>query len=344
MRSENGPISVIDPKAWPKIVLVVTLIGIVLCLHYFTPPQFHYQHALYRMFFYIPLILATFWFGREGVIGVTSLIVLFYIPFIIRRWNQFSVHDFSRLIETILFIFVAFVLGYLVEKERRRHRELLQSESFAAMGKAISEVAHDMKTPLVAIGGLANQLAKHPEKRKKSQEKLDLIVKEATRLEMMVREMLDFGKELEIHPAPTKMNQLVHETVNLAETMARDAGVEIKVETDENLEEVSVDGMKVRQLLLNLISNAIQACSSESTVTVTTKRSQNYLLLQVSDEGCGIDADDRSKIFDPFFTRKKKGTGLGLAIVKKIADAHRADISVENNIPRGTTITISFPT
>lgn len=335
--------SVMDPKAWPKIGLVVAILVTVLCLHYFTPPQFHYQHALYRMFFYIPLILATFWFGREGVFRVTIFIVLFYIPFIVHRWNQFSIHDFSRLIETVLFMFIAFVLGHLVEKERRRHRELLQAGSFAAMGKAVSEVAHDMKTSLVAIGGLAHHLAKHPEKRQNSQEKLDLIAKEATRLEMMVREMLDFGKELELHPAPTNMNQLVQETVNLADTMARDAGVEVRVETDETVNGLSVDGMKIRQLLLNLISNAIQACSPESKVTVTTKRSQDYLLLQVSDEGCGIDVDDRDKIFDPFFTKRKKGTGLGLAIVKRIADAHGADISVENNIPRGTTITISLP-
>ena len=333
----------VDPKAWPKILLVGTIMVIVLCLHYFTPPQFHYQHALYRMFFYIPLILATFWFGGRGSIGVTMFILLFYVPFIIHRWNQFSVHDFSRIIETILFIFIAFVLGHLVEKERRRHRELLQAESFAAVGKAVSEVAHDMKTPLVAIGGLANHLAKHPEKRQNSEKKLDLIVKESTRLEIMVREMLDFGKELEIHPAPTKMNQLVQETVNLADTMARDAGVEVKVETDENLDELSIDGMKIRQLLLNLISNAIQACSPESAVSVTTKRSQDYVLLQVSDEGCGIDVGDKEKIFDPFFTKKKQGTGLGLAIVKKIADAHGADISVESNIPRGTTIRIFFP-
>ena len=341
--SENGSTPIMDPKAGPKIPLVVAMIVTVLCLHYFTPTQFHYQHALYRMFFYIPLILATFWFGGRGSIGVTIFIVLFYVPFIIHRWNQFSAHDFSRIIETVLFIFIALILGHLVEKERRRHRELLQTERFAVMGKAVSEVAHDMKTPLVAISGLANHLAKHSEKWQNSRKKLDLIVKEATRLEIMVREMLDFGKELEIHPAPTKMNQLVQETVNLADTMARDAGVEVKAKTDEHLDEVSVDGMKIRQLLLNLISNAIQACRPENEVTVTTKRSQDYVLLKVSDEGCGIDVDDRDKIFDPFFTRKRIGTGLGLAIVKKIADVHGAKISVESNIPRGTTITVSFP-
>jgi two-component system sensor histidine kinase HydH len=201
-----------------------------------------------------------------------------------------------------------------------------------------------MKTPLVAIGGLASHLAKHPEKRQNSQEKLDLIVREATRLETMVRDMLDFGKELKIHPAPTKISLLVEETVHLADNMARNAGVEIKVETNEELGEWFVDGMKIRQLLLNLIENAIQACHPGSKVTVTTKSSQDFLVLEVSDEGCGVAVNDRDKIFDPFFTKKKTGTGLGLAMVKKIVDAHGGRIDVKDNVPRGTTITVSFPT
>jgi signal transduction histidine kinase len=275
---------------------------------------------------------------------VAIAVVLFYVPFVVHHWYQFSVDNFSRVMETLVFIVVASLLGHLVEKERRRHKALLRAKNLAAMGRAVAEVAHDMKTPLVAIGGLARSLAKHLKNEEQAnQDKLDVIVREADRLETMIREMLDFGKDLEIHPAPTDLNKLVEESVNLANSMAEKAGVELRLETDVNLGELSLDGFRIRQVLLNLVSNGIEACAPISKVTVRTESSKDYALLRVSDEGCGVNPEDREKIFNPFYSKKKKGTGLGLAIVKKIVDAHGANIDVTDNVPRGTTITIAFP-
>lgn len=343
MPSSIDPGVVVGAKSWPKILMIVAMVTTILCLHYLTAQQLRYQHALYRTFFYIPLIFGAFWFGWRGALAVAGSVILVYTPFAIHHWEDFSLDDFHRVIEGALFIAIAFILGYLVKKERSRHKALLRAEGLAAVGRAVSEVAHDMKTPLVAIGGFARYLAKHPEKSESSQEKLDVIVKEAARLEVMVREMLDFGKDLQIRPTSTSLNALVEETVDVAGPMAQEAGVELIVETDKDLVEVLLDGPRVRQLLLNLISNGIQACTPANRVTVKTESSKDHVLLRISDEGCGIDAEDRNKIFQPFFSRKKGGTGLGLAIVKKIADAHGAQIDVRDNVPQGTTITISFP-
>jgi two-component system NtrC family sensor kinase len=158
----------------------------------------------------------------------------------------------------------------------------------------------------------------------------------------MVREMLDFGKELEIHSAHVSLNAIVEEAIEVAKPMAQESGVELCVETDSNLVEFPMDGPRIKQVLLNLISNSIQACTLGNKVTIKTESSNGYVLLQVSDQGCGISPEDRDKIFDPFFSKKTDGTGLGLAIVKKIVEAHDANISVQSNEPQGTTITIAF--
>ena len=329
-------------KTWLKIGLIITMAVIVLSLHYFTAPQLRYQHALYRMLFYIPLILGTFWFGIRGASSIAVFISLFYIPFVIHHWKNFSIDDFSRVLEGILFIVIASLLGYLVEKERRRHQALLRAESLAAVGKAVSEIAHDMKTPLVAIGGFSRRLAKYLEKNHANRKELDIVIRETTRLETMVLEMLDFGKELEIHPADVSLNTIVEEAIGVARPMAEASGVELCVETDRNLVEFPMDGPRIKQVLLNLISNSIQASTPGNKVTIKTESSNGHVLLQVSDQGCGISLEDRDKIFDPFFSKKKDGTGLGLAIVKKIVEAHDANISVQSNKPQGTTITIAF--
>lgn len=331
------------PKKRLKIAIIVAVAGGILCLHYISEPQLHYQHAVYRMLFYIPLVLASFWFGFRGALSAAGLVSLFYLPFLIHYWNRFSFQDFSRLLEGILFVSIAFLLGYLVEKDRKRQQALLRTKSLAAVGKAVSEIAHDMKTPLVAIGGFARNLAKKHEKGQANRKKLDIMIRETTRLEAMVREMLDFGKELEIHSAPTSLNAIVEEAVEVAKPMALESGVELCVEPNGNVVELPLDTSRIKQVLLNLIANSVQACTHGNKVTVKTECSGGYVLLKVSDQGCGISPEDRDKIFDPFFSKKKDGTGLGLAIVKKIVEAHGATISVHSNNPRGTTITIAFP-
>ena len=103
-----------------------------------------------------------------------------------------------------------------------------------------------------------------------------------------------------------------------------------------------LDGARVYQVLPNLISNAIQASKSGEEVCVRTKNDNGAVFLEVSDSGCGIDAKDQAKIFQPFFSVMKAGTGLGLAVSKKIVDAHEGKISFYQNSPRGTTFRVTF--
>ncbi len=330
-------------KDWYRVAIVTAMIGSILFLHYFTLHELKYHHALYRTLFYLPLILGTFWFGLKGALYVVVSVFIFYLPYMILRWQGFSVEDFDRTLEGALFIIIALLLGFLVERERKRHRKLLQARSLAAVGRAVSEIAHDMKTPLMAIGGFAGQVSRDLSQDDRNQNKLDIVRREAARLESMVRAMLDFGKPLELRLVQTDVNRLVIETVEVAQPMARETNVELKVDLNPSLPVLSLDGPRIKQVLLNLTTNAIQASAEGERVLISSRSNGDCVELKIVDTGSGIEEEFHGSVFHPFFSTKKGGTGLGLGIVKKIVDAHAGRISFHSNPEKGVTFTLWFP-
>ena len=330
-------------KQWTKVVVVALMIGGILCLHYFTLPHMRYHHAVYRMLFYLPLVLGSFWFGLKGALYVSVGVSILYFPHLMIQWQGLSLENFHRLLEGTLYIVIAVILGVLVEKERKRHRALLRAESLAAVGKAVSEVAHDMKTPLMAIGGFANQVSRKLGHDDPNRNKLDIVVQETARLESMVKEMLDFGRSLELQPTKTSLNELVRESMDVAQPMAREAMVKLEADLEPSLPSLLVDIPRIKQVVLNLITNAVQASPAGELVMIKTHLSRNGVVLEVIDCGCGIKEQDRERVFHPFFSTKKGGTGLGLGIVQKIVEAHGGEVSFRSNPQTGVTFIVRLP-
>lgn len=330
-------------KEWKKVVVISLMIGAILSLHYLTLPYMQYRHAFYRMLFYLPLVLGSLWFGLKGAIYVCASVSMLYLPYAIKQWQGFSLENFHELLEGVLYIIIAFIVGYLVEKERKKHRALLQAEGLAAVGKAVSEIAHDMKTPLMAIGGFANQVFRKLPQDDPNRKKLEVVVQETARLESMVKQMLDFGRPLEIQPTEISLNELVMKTVEVAEPVARKSGVELKTDLEPSLPPLLLDGPRIEQVILNLITNAVQASPAGERVLVRTHLESGEVLLEVADRGCGITEEHRDNVFHPFFSTKKAGTGLGLGIVKKIVEAHGGDVSFQSNPEKGVTFSVRFP-
>ena len=125
------------------------MIVIIAYLHYFTFPDLRNQHAVYWMLFYIPLVLGSVWFGIRGAGFVSAFVIILYTPYVLKQWQGLSAEDFDRLLEGAVYIGIALILGFLVDKERKKHRALIQAENLAAVGNAVSEIAHDIKTPLI---------------------------------------------------------------------------------------------------------------------------------------------------------------------------------------------------
>jgi len=200
-----------------------------------------------------------------------------------------------------------------------------------------------MKAPLMAIGGFANQVSRKLRQEDPNRKKLEIVVQETARLESMVKQMLDFGRPLEIQPTEISLNELVMKTVKVAEPVARKSGVELKTDLEPSLPLLLLDGPRIEQVILNLVTNAVQASPAGEHVLVRTHLESDEVLLEVADRGCGIMEEHRDNVFHPFFSTKKAGTGLGLGIVKKIVEAHGGDVSFQSNPEKGVTFSVRLP-
>jgi len=346
--------SVIEIRQKEKVILVSALLAAVTVLHYATGIQSHHLHIIYQGLYYIPLILAAFWFGLRGALAGSVGITLLYTPFILIYWEGFSQSDFSRVMEIVHYFMVALIVGWLSDRQRLQQKRLSQSERLAAVGQAMAGVAHDMKTPLIAIGGFTNLVKTKIRKvrldeesfevfAKDAEDKLLIVLKESRRLENMVKDMLDFSRPLELQKSKENVDELVSECVALVSGQAEEKRVRVVAVQGNGFAPVSLDATRIKQALINLLMNAIQASPEGETVTVRSYRNGRSLTIDVTDCGCGIPMNKREEIFSPFFTTKKEGTGLGLPLVIKIIEAHEGRLQIVDNPEKGITFRVLVP-
>ncbi|HED00216.1 MAG TPA: hypothetical protein ENN18_07525 [Proteobacteria bacterium] len=323
-----------------KIVLVAILVVSTSYLHYITRESQIYYHIFYRELYFLPLILAGFWFGLRGGLITSLSITAFYLPFSLVHWSGFSLDDFDKIVEILLYNIVAVTLGTLRDRLSVERKRLIEAEGLTAMGKALSAVAHEMKTPLTAIGGFTRLVQKKLKEDDPNREKLDIVIRETQRLENMVKEMMDFSRPLELRRAYEDVNQVVTESLSIVTNEARERKVKIESQLSHDLPLASFDAPRMEQVLINLVMNAVQASPEGEIVMVRTSQEKENICIDVTDCGPGIPQDQREKIFVPFFTTKKGGTGLGLPIVKKIVEAHGGSLEVLDNAKKGVTFRV----
>lgn len=337
-----------------KVLIVLLFIAATTFFHYFTVLTGHHYYIFYRELYFFPLVLAGFWFALRGALLTSILITAAYLPITIMYWDRFSTDDLTRVVEIIMFNAIAVIIGVLKDREQQRQKQLVMAESLAAMGRAVSAAAHDMKTPLIAIGGFTNlvisRLAKAaqgvdetPEIITDAREKLAIVVKETGRLEGMVREMLDFSRPLQLQKSKEDINRVIEQSVALVGSSARARRVSVISETARDTPFAFIDADRFKQVLVNLLMNAIQASPEGEEVKVTSFAQGPQLIIDIKDCGCGIPVDKRAEIFDPFVTTKKEGTGLGLPIAKKVVQAHDGQLEIIDNEGHGVTFRITIP-
>lgn len=351
-----------------KQFLPVTAIGaiilIVSTLHFFTPVDSLVLHQIYQRLYYIPIILAAFWYGWRGGLGAAGLAGLSYLPHITLHW-QHQNYDYAlnQYAEIALFFVIGAVTGWLGDQKRRASEraetintelqtayadlrqtisQLLQAERLSSLAEIASGVVHEIRNPLGAIKGaveiLEDELAIDSPRR----EFAHIAKTEVERIDKLVQEFFHFARAKEPNKQPTNINEVIRSVRLLIEHQAASQKVEIEDELARNLPLAFVDAEQIKQVLLNLSINSLQAMPQGGKLTIRTVNSEGNIHIEVEDTGGGITEDVKSKIFDPFFTTKDKGFGLGLSVAYKIVNQHNGEINVFNQ-DGGTKFRLSLP-
>lgn len=225
-------------------------------------------------------------------------------------------------------------------REQRMREQLIHSERLAAIGELAAKIAHDLRSPLVTIGGYARQLQRNPHDMQRVQRNIQVIVDEVERLERQLRDLLDFATPKK--PSLNKVNikELVLKLAEIHRPSMEAAGVNLLIDVTQEPLIVLADEIQLERVLLNLWRNAVEAMPNGGTLTIKVWSEGEFVKISVNDTGVGINPDELPHIFKPFYTTKNTGSGLGLAICKKIVDEHGGQIEVSSVIGKGTTFTI----
>ena len=230
-------------------------------------------------------------------------------------------------------------------KLRQTQEQLLQSEKLAAMGRLTSQIAHELNNPLYGIMNTLELVKTEIPPENKRRKILDMALSETVRLSEMLRKMLSFSKPDEEEKQPTNINIILDEILLLHEKQLREHSIRISPSLAEDLDMVKASKNQLRQVFLNIISNARDAMPEGGTLSVTTRAEGDNVHVEISDTGMGIKEENLNKIFDSFFTTKDniKDVGLGLSVCYGFIKDHGGDIKVESEWGSGATFTIILP-
>ena len=225
----------------------------------------------------------------------------------------------------------------LQEKVRR-------SERLASLGRLAAGVAHEVRNPLSSIRGFAQFFMQRFKGREKEEEYASVMVKEVDRLNRVITELLDFARPKAPHREPHSLEEILEHTLGVLEPELAKKKAEVEKQYERELPPVRVDRDQLSQAFLNLLINSLEAMGEGGRIRVGIRREdQDSLKVSIGDTGKGIPRGDLEKVFEPFFSTKRKGTGLGLAIVHQIVEGHGGDIQVESLEEEGTVFQIILP-
>ena len=227
-----------------------------------------------------------------------------------------------------------------ITDEKRMQENILQMQKLESISTFTAGIAHDINNTLTAIMSSAGLLYEYVPK--EGMEHVRAIEEAVKTSSEMIRQLLSFTKQRVGEPVVLDVNELIKETVSMVKRMIPE---DVKCSTILNSSPLFMyaDKTQIQEIIINLVSNAIDAMPNGGTLTISTKLVEDSVIIQVIDTGIGMDKKTMNRIFDPFFTTKEKGTGLGLSVVYGLVAENRGTIGVESTPGEGTTFTLKFP-
>jgi len=221
-----------------------------------------------------------------------------------------------------------------MDKIQLRQDAIVESEKLAAVGRIASHIAHEIRNPLVTMGGYARRILQQADSEMprgvQIHKAAHVIINEADRLEKILSNVMDFTRPSPFILKFNNINDVIRDTVNLLRNLFQERRVEIELGLGDDIPLVKSDFNQMKQVMLNLLQNSIDASSSHGKVTVETFMENKKVHVLIRDTGSGFEEEELEKVFEPFYSTKVTGVGLGLAIVKKIITDHGGEISVHN--------------
>jgi len=233
--------------------------------------------------------------------------------------------------------------------QRIAENRLVQAAKLAAVGEMAAGIAHELNNPLTSVTGFAELVMDAMSVEDESRSDMVLVLQEAKRARDVVRRLLDFARQSESTRARASLNEVVDDIVALTRHLIATNGVELKLNVQEDLPWVSMDENQIKQVLLNLVHNALQAMPNGGEMELKTialsRFSKDGVLFSVRDNGIGIPPEDQARIFEPFYTTKgnKGGTGLGLSVTYGIITDHGGQIEVASHPGAGSIFSVWLP-
>jgi len=284
---------------------------------------------------------------------VTGFVTGFLPPPIDQPREAYVIHwgdvRYPLIINLLAIAVVTLLASYLAERLRATGGRLAQAtaraeeaERLAALGRLAAALAHEIRNPLGSIAGSIELLRTGGTLSAQDQELCGIIQRETARLNDLIEDMLDLSRPRTPAKERFDIARLARDVVALASRSGRGSDVIVRYDGPERIE-VLADPAQMRQVVWNLLRNAVQASSAGDAVTVRITRHDGTLLLAIADHGPGIAPEARDSLFDAFFTTRSHGVGIGLAVVKRILDDHGFTVEVDTDTEHGTTFCVAIP-
>jgi two-component system sensor histidine kinase HydH len=354
-----------DRQALTRIAVISGGIVAATALHYLTSPSLILWHELFQRLYYLPIIYAAIFFGWRGGLVASTLSALCYIPHIFLAWHHFNPdYAMNQYAEIIVFLLVGTVTGVLADRGMKQRKELevasaqlakvnrelqdsfeqiKRADRLSAIGQLSASLAHEIRNPLASIDGAANLIESPQTSDEMRKGSLAIIHKEIQRLNRLLTNLLDFARPRKPEFQLVEPSRLIDAIINLTGHSAQQNGITLRKEVAPSVPAFECDSEQMKQVILNLAINAVQAMTGPGEVVLSAREKDSSVMISVRDQGPGIEDENIEKIFNPFFTTKEAGTGLGLSVVYQIVTQHGGIVKAVKNPDGGMTFSVVVP-
>lgn len=351
---------------WLRPALIAAMVAVLSIAHYLVPERQLVWQNLIQHLYLVPIMYSALRYGWRGGLIATAAATASYLPQLLaaRGAQPYPGYMLSRIAGMVEYFAAAALVGLLAEKDSRQRLRLEQasrdlervnyelqgtiermkrSERLYAVGQLAAGLAHEIRNPIAAIAGAAGILERHPDHAEKRRTCIEIISKECSRLNRLLSNFLDFARPRPPSFQRIRLEPLAASVLELARHAAGGHCVNLRCQFPSTLPEIECDGEQIKQVLLNLAINAVQASPDGGEIVVSAQTTGGAVIISIRDHGCGMTPDQMQRLFDPFFTTKESGTGLGLPVAFRIVQQHHGRIWAERNPDRGMTFSFELP-